>query len=617
MTASSRWPSGALIVVAFAVLTIAIYWPGLGGGFIFDDYPNIVDNDALRLHGRGLVDWFAAAMSSPSSVFKRPLASLTFAANLAATGIDPWAMKATNLAIHLLCGALMYVLLRLLFAAAPGADRSDGGRRAGIAALVAGAWLILPINLTGVLYVVQRMESLCHVFVLAGLALYVHGRRIDIGGGRHGYAIALAGLGFGTVLGLMAKESAALLPLYAFCVECCLFGFRGRNELVRRSLAAFYAMVAVAGLAGLGMLFASGIVADGFALRTFGLQERLLTELRVLWSYVEWTLLPRPEVLGLYHDDYAVSQALLTPPSTLAAAIAWVGVTVAAGWLRRTRPLATLGLFWFLSAHMLTATVVPLELVYEHRNYAASLGLLMVLADLLLLDPPRRWPANTRIAAAAALALLWIGTTTLRAREWGEPIRHAEAEAAHRPGSPRAAYELGFKLAVVSRYTDARLVDAALAQFERAAAVPSAGLLPLQGLLITAARTGRPQQDAWWIELEHRIAARPLSLEDGGGMDALVQCQIKGHCAFPPQRVINVFLAGLSRQPPDVRLLSGYANYAANVLGDLDLAERLTEAALQQAPDDVQARKNHEHIRSLRHANLPAPQAGGPSDATH
>ncbi len=37
--------------------------------------------------------------------------------------------------------------------------------------------MLLPINLTGVLYVVQRMESMANLFVLLGLIGYVAGRR--------------------------------------------------------------------------------------------------------------------------------------------------------------------------------------------------------------------------------------------------------------------------------------------------------------------------------------------------------------------------------------------------------------------------------------------------------
>ena len=55
--------------------------------------------------------------------------------------------------------------------------------------------------------------------------------------------------------------------------------------------------------------------------------------------------------------------------------------------LRKRRPLASLGVLWFFGAHALTSTIIPLELVYEHRNYFASLGLCLVLADVLFVMP--------------------------------------------------------------------------------------------------------------------------------------------------------------------------------------------------------------------------------------
>ena len=37
----------ALVLVALVTVT-AIYWPGLYGGWLFDDYPNIVDNHGVQ-----------------------------------------------------------------------------------------------------------------------------------------------------------------------------------------------------------------------------------------------------------------------------------------------------------------------------------------------------------------------------------------------------------------------------------------------------------------------------------------------------------------------------------------------------------------------------------------
>jgi hypothetical protein len=36
-----------LLLAAF-IVTLAVYWPGLSGGFLFDDYPNIVDNHGVQ-----------------------------------------------------------------------------------------------------------------------------------------------------------------------------------------------------------------------------------------------------------------------------------------------------------------------------------------------------------------------------------------------------------------------------------------------------------------------------------------------------------------------------------------------------------------------------------------
>src|SRR5690606_21589294 len=102
---------------------------------------------------------------------------------------------------------------------------------------------------------------------------------------------------------------------------------------------------------------------------------------------LRWTLFPSLRELSLYHDDYVISRGLLDPPSTALSGLLLAGVAGLAVWLRKRRPLAAIGLGWFFAAHLLTATVFPLELVHEHRNYFASMGLCLVLADLLLLAP--------------------------------------------------------------------------------------------------------------------------------------------------------------------------------------------------------------------------------------
>src|SRR5678809_321450 len=93
-----------------------------------------------------------------------------------------------------------------------------------VALWVTAAWALNPINLMAVLLVVQRMESLCHTFVFAGLWLYLVGRT-QLMAGERGWMALLAGLLGGVALGVLAKESAVLLPLYALALECTVLGF--------------------------------------------------------------------------------------------------------------------------------------------------------------------------------------------------------------------------------------------------------------------------------------------------------------------------------------------------------------------------------------------------------
>ena len=104
---------------------------------------------------------------------------LTFALNHYFTGMDPFWFKVTNLGIHLLNGFLLFLTLRTLFVSLAQARHEKlkvSAFSAMTAAVIAALWLVLPINLTGVLYVSQRLESLSHTFVFLGLWWYLRAR---------------------------------------------------------------------------------------------------------------------------------------------------------------------------------------------------------------------------------------------------------------------------------------------------------------------------------------------------------------------------------------------------------------------------------------------------------
>ena len=167
-------------------------------------------------------------LSSPSSDLQRPLAMLSFAANHYFTGLAPGPMKTTNILVHLFNTVLVFGLLTTLCRALPGTDEAGARRRRFVVLFCSAGWALAPINLMAVLFVVQRMESLCHLFVFAGLWLYISGR-LRQRDGRGGLWLVLLGLIGGTGLGVLAKESAVLLPVYALSLELTLFQFRSNG----------------------------------------------------------------------------------------------------------------------------------------------------------------------------------------------------------------------------------------------------------------------------------------------------------------------------------------------------------------------------------------------------
>ena len=713
-----------LLLAAAVVAATAVYWPGLTGGWVFDDYPNIVDNAAIHItpgHST-LTAWVNSALSSPSSFLKRPLASLTFSINWYFGGGDPWPFKLTNIVIHLVNGALVFCMLRALLRlvglrGSGGSQSLDEAAATRLALVVAAAWMLLPINLMAVLYVVQRMESLCQVFVLAGLWAYLHGRWMmltaaDAHRDRRGFALAVGGVALGTVLGLTSKETAVLLPVFAFLVEWVVVGFagpgaasapsagalfgrendswalrggatdsgfrpaagpgmtkeetnrsgmtkkganpfgtpleetshsssplghygaarsaepgiglahaeghaqresiglmhaggdvqrerRGWRESIGTALAGnetarqdkriwtlFTVTLFVPAVLGFAWLILNALNSAAWSGRDFTLVQRLLTEPRVLVDYLQWTIFPNPMVLSLYHDEIVTSTGLLTPWTTLGAIVLLTALAVVALLLRKRRPLVSLGIGWFFAAQLLTATIIPLELVYEQRMYFASIGVLLAAAALLL---GLRWKIALPILRGfvVAVALLWFAAATnLRAREWSNPLRLAVVEANRHPESPRAVYEAGRLLLIASNYQPGQMLDASRKYLREAAAIPGASALPEQAMIMIVDHNQQGADADYWNSMIAKLRDQPTRQEDISALISLTNCYSSGICKFDVSWLQHAYEAALSRPHPIARLDGAYANFQRDILHDDMQAEIYMARAVAGTPGE-------------------------------
>ncbi|MGH8313285.1 MAG: hypothetical protein ACRER9_08380, partial [Gammaproteobacteria bacterium] len=179
------------LLLRIAVLTMLAavalaYTPGLSGGFMFDDITNIVMNPFLALDHLGVHEMLRAAFSVRSGPLYRPISMLSFALNLYFFGPHPFSFKLVNVVIHLANALLLLWLTRRLLINCRrryGFDWSSGTLN-WASLLIAAAWALHPLNLTAVLYIVQRMTSLAALCTLAAMLAYVYGRERSLAGKR-------------------------------------------------------------------------------------------------------------------------------------------------------------------------------------------------------------------------------------------------------------------------------------------------------------------------------------------------------------------------------------------------------------------------------------------------
>jgi len=576
-----------LALAGFIALTALVYWPSLYGGFLFDDGYYFTQSTDIHVTTLEPGAWARAALSQAGTNQFRALGMLTFAANYYFTGLDPFWLKLTNVCIHAANGFLLFLLLRELL----GLWRTQRGERTQItpreldlvAVTVAAAWLLLPINLTGVAYISQRLESLANLFVFLGLFWYLRARRRVYEGNGSAAALWLS-LATCMVIGLSAKESAVLLPLYTACVEFAVTGFRNADGRWSRPVLWLHLTVLLLPMAAGLAWVSSWIVRTSSDIRTFTLGERVLTEPRVLVDYVQWTLLPNLNALTFYHDDIPVSHNLTDPATTVPAILALAALLAVALWQRKPRPLFCLGILWFFAGHSLTATIIPLELVFEHRNYFPSLGLLLGVASLLALEPGvSRFSVKTFVAGA--FIAFFAFTTFLRAEEWSNPLRLAYAEALKRPLSPRAQYELARTLILIDpKGQNANLVNDSVAILKRAALLQNSGIAPLQALIYVNARAGQPIDQAWWASIVDKLQRNTPSQTDIDSVIFLFHCQARGDCPQQKQELFDTFTTALAKSNGNIHLKSAYAEFAFVELGDAALAERMFREVVADSP---------------------------------
>lgn len=592
--------SGWFLPLTLVLVTILIYLPGLNGDFEFDDGPNILDNTAIKIETLSRDSILTAALSGKSGSLGRSVSMLSFAGNYYFTQFEPFFFKLTNVLIHIFAGFGIYVFIRqLMLAIDKCANMQRRLMHANVVALTtAGIWLVHPLNVTSVLYVVQRMTSLAALFTFWALALYVFGRRKTLEGHHAtGFLLILAGLGPVTGLALMSKENGALAPYLMLCIELVVFRFVSPHKGIRFFLyALFLAMVLIpTGAVMLNFDRLASYVVSSYTQREFSLTDRLLTQPQVLMFYLRLLLLPNAGAMGIYHDDFPISSSLTESFDTLFSIGAIFAFFVAGIFAIRRAPALAVGILWFFVGHSMESTFLALEMVHEHRNYLPIVGPIFAMAyyfwhpDFTVLAIRAKWFAMIAVVSVSS------AVTFVRSVQWSNVVDHAAIEVHNHPNSDRANYSMGrIYFMLYSNEPNVEMARLANQYFARAAASGSNSIYPLAAM-IQMAYKARVEPDPAWIEMAVKRLryARPWA-PNMVALNNLVNCQMTQYCSLADNDIATLLVAALTNPGASFNmkatahsLLGGY--YAVK-LGNLESGLAHIKAAAEAEPDRIEYR---------------------------
>jgi len=233
----------ALASLIVALLAALLFTPGLPGEFVFDDIPNIVNNPSIHLAELNPAALYEVLATKQVSGNLRGLPTLTFALDYwRGGGADPGTFKATNILIHALTAFALAWLFRsvLLMAGQP------ARRAAWLALVLALAWAAHPLQVSAVLYAVQRLQTMGTLFLVLALLAYLQGRRAQIEG-RSGRA-GLLGAVLLWAVALGCKEDSVLLPAYTLVLELTVLHFAASDASLTRAWRRGYLLAVLAGV---------------------------------------------------------------------------------------------------------------------------------------------------------------------------------------------------------------------------------------------------------------------------------------------------------------------------------------------------------------------------------
>jgi tetratricopeptide (TPR) repeat protein len=391
-----------------------------------DDTPNILQNNAIQITDFDPESLFRSIFSAApfTGHFSRPLSYFTFALNWYFGGSNTTGYHIVNILIHVLASILLFLSIDLLFNCSSKLNRLYSKRTAQFIALFSSLlWALHPIQIQSVTYIVQRMTSMAGLFSIFSIYWFIKHYSADRASIRTTYLV-FCFLSF--ICAICSKENPALLPLSFVLIHIAFFD-EDRRQYTRIIKSALITLSIFITMISIYYLYSHKLFESLFSFlpsgsRPFSLYERVLTEPRILLFYISLILYPLPERFSIDHS-IELSTSLFTPWETLPTILLLFIIFAVCLKYLKAAPLICFPVLFFLINHVIESSIIPLELIFEHRNYLPSLFLFVpfsVLIHKIIVTYRNRNKVilYAMVVFIPAVLILFCWSTYLRNTQW-------------------------------------------------------------------------------------------------------------------------------------------------------------------------------------------------------
>jgi hypothetical protein len=426
-------------LIAAAILSVAVFAAHLDGEYVWDDIYLVQRNPVVQLPGqlRRLVtsDLWGSAQGQPTQLY-HPIPMLTLRAETRLGASLP-AHRAVNIAIHLACGFLLFLLLRK--------DLGWAFPASGAVSL----FLLHPSVTEPVMWLTGRHDTLGVAAAIAAMLAWSSAS----------LARAL-GAAFLAAAAVLCKEPYVVVPGLLLVLELRRMREAGQRPRLAQTGRVVLPFVAVAAVFGLRRVLGISAASDqlqaslGAHLGNFG---------SIVWHYLCQ--------LADFSNGPTVQTWRPLAPAAGITVVASAAVTVLAmgvTWWRgnRTAGGVLFGLVWFLLALAPHVLSLPLIGTWGNRYAYFPLAGLLYAGAFAVAGIANRVPRRVRILAVAATGLAVCSLAPLTSSEagcWRNEVTLFGTNAALYPTDGKALFHWGVAV------TNARGCGEAVAIFERAA----------------------------------------------------------------------------------------------------------------------------------------------------